>query len=139
MNDKINSKNAIGFIVEPSYLEAVVSQMEHRYEVEIDDDTYSELLETTEDGNIIIMSDEIPDDSLGCYFYNNGEFPFMIRRFLEYLVLSDGEHQEAVRIKYTKAKVSKRITFTHGDEAVEDPDGDCCVWKIIFGIETLAK
>ncbi|MCQ2095681.1 MAG: hypothetical protein MJY59_02940 [Bacteroidaceae bacterium] len=139
MSEEINSRNAIGFVVEPSYLESVISRTEHRYEVEVDEDTYQALLETTEDGDIIIMSDEVPDGSVGCYFHNGGDFPFMIRRFLEYLVFSDGSRQEAVRIKYTKTKVSKRIRFTECDEAVEDENGDCCVWKIVFGIETLTK
>lgn len=136
---KVNNENALGLYVDAAILDGIVGQSVRKYEIEIDEDTFPQLLETTEDGNIIIMSDEVPDDSLGCYFYNGGEFPFMVRRWLEYLVFSDGDRQVVSHIKYHKEKVSKRITFSHGDEAIEQDDGECCVWKIIFGIETLTN
>lgn len=135
----MNSENTLGFYVDSGLLDGIMNQTVRKYEIDIDEDTFPQLLETTEDGNIIIMSDEVPDDSLGCYFYNQGEFPFMIRRWLSHLLFSDGERQVATRIKYTKTTVSKRITFAQGDEAVEDENGECCVWKIIFGIETLSN
>lgn len=131
---EINSKNALGMMVSSEMIESFKKGEMKRYTVELNDDTFSELLEMLDDG-IVVMSDEIPEEGIGCYFYNNGEFPYMLRRWLEYLVFSDGKEQIPAKIKYTMTRVKERFNFDSNDEAVNDENGSCCVWNIIFGLD----
>ena len=42
---------------------------------EIDEDNQNLFLETV-NGNLILVTDEMPETFHGCYLYNNGEFPY---------------------------------------------------------------
>lgn len=128
-----NSTNTLGLFVSTYVLNAISSGTLKRYDVELNEDTYDQLIETS-DGNIIFMSDEVPEEGTGCYFYNEGEFPYMLRRWVEFIMFTDGERQVPMRIKYTKTKALMRMSFDSNDEAVEDPDGQYCVWQITYGI-----
>ena len=133
--ENYNCDNALGLMVTSEMLDAIMAGETKRYDLELNEDTYQEILEML-DGNIVVMSDDVPDESVGCYFYNGGEFPYMLRRWLQYLIFSDGERQVAAEIKYTKTKVKERFHFDANDEAVDDENGDCCVWNVIFGFAT---
>ena len=58
--------------------------------LDINNDNYREILENF-DGNLILVTDELPDTFHGCYFYNGGVFPYAIKNTLEFLFLHGGE------------------------------------------------
>mgnify|MGYP007070020370 FL=1 len=47
-----------------------------------------ELMLKTIDGHLIICTDEMPTTYHGCYYYNGGEFPYILKDTLEFLVLA---------------------------------------------------
>ena len=71
--------------------------------VEINEDNQNMFLENF-DGNLVLVTEELPDTFHGCYFYNGGEFPYAIKGVLEFLDLSS------------------------------DDDGDSCVWEVAFEV-----
>ena len=50
--------------------------------MDIDEDNQNLVLENA-GGNLILVTDEMPTTFHGCYLYNNGEFPYAIKRSLE--------------------------------------------------------
>lgn len=132
---ELTARNTLGLYVSPDELDGILSGKTKSYKVELNEDSYEQLIETS-DGNIILMCDEVPDNDCGCYFYNQGEFPYMLRRWLSFLLLSDGERQVPVKIKYINTKPSKRISFDSEGSGYEDVNGKYCVWNIIYGFTT---
>ena len=61
--------------------------------MDINEDNQNLVLETI-DGNLILV-DVSPTTYHGCYLYNNGEFPYVIKNSLSFLVLS-GEGGDCV-------------------------------------------
>ena len=51
--------------------------------MDINDDNYRLILENC-DGNLVLVTDELPDTFHGCYFYNGGEFPYSIKSTLDF-------------------------------------------------------
>ncbi len=130
--EKYNSTNTLGILVSTDILSAISSGTLKRYDVELNEDTYDQIIETS-DGNIIFMSDGVPEEGTGCYFHNEGEFPYMLRRWVEFIMFTDGEKKVPMKIKYTKTKTLMRMSFDSNDEAVEDPEGQYCVWQVTYG------
>ena len=62
--------------------------------MDISEDNQNLVLETI-DGNLILVTDEMPDTFHGRYLYNGGEFPYSIKNSLSFLVLS-GEGGDCV-------------------------------------------
>lgn len=125
------SENTLGFMVEPQFIDAVLDGTAKNYFLLLDEDNYQEVIEHI-DGNIVLVSDDLTEDFSGCYMWNNGHFPFMLRTRLKHLMFSDGKRTCPVYIKYIKTKVHQRISFDENDESVEDPNGNFCIWKIDY-------
>lgn len=86
-------------------------------------------------GNLIWMTDDIPTTFHGCYFYNDGKFPYAIKDSLKYLVLIDGERECVTRIIGKETKPGVRFNYQGvGKPIEENPDGDSCVWKVVFEV-----
>lgn len=86
-------------------------------------------------GNLILMTDDMPTNFHGCYFYNDGKFPYAIKDTLEYLVLTDGEKECVARIIGKETKPGVRFNYQgEGKPIEENPNGDSCVWKVAFEV-----
>lgn len=97
--------------------------------MDINEDNQSLILENF-DGNLVLVTDELPDTFHGCYFYNGGEFPYAIKGTLDFLVLSGGEDESLARIIDVDTKPGARFNYQGADKPiVEDPNGDSCVWR----------
>lgn len=102
--------------------------------VQINDDNQNFFLENI-DGHLILVTEEMPPTYHGCYFYNDGEFPYAIKNSLQFLVLSDGSDDCLVKILSVETEAGIRFRFQGpGKPSVEDPNGDSCVWKVEFEI-----
>ena len=79
-NEKVNSNEmgvAIG--VDSEVIEKVRSGEITHILVDIDEDNKDMFLENI-DGNLVLVTEELPDTFHSCYFYNGGEFPYAIKR-----------------------------------------------------------
>mgnify|MGYP004464304005 FL=1 len=74
-------ENTIGFKVDKSVIDDFVSGKRKSFSVDIDEDTYKDLLENV-DGHLLVDVDYMPKTFQGCYFYNEGKFPFLKKRVL---------------------------------------------------------
>lgn len=100
----------------------------------INDDNYRDILKNF-DGNLVLVTEELPDTFHGCYFYNGGEFPYAIKGTLDFLVLNGGEDHCLAQIIGVYTEPGTRFRFQGpGKPSVEDPDGDSCIWEVQFEV-----
>lgn len=120
--------------VDSSVIEGVRSGNVKGIAVSIRDDNQNMLLENI-NGMLILDVEETPDTFHGCYFYNDGVFPYIIRKSLNFLVLSDGKDSCLTRIIDEDTQPGIRFRFQgEGMPSVEDPNGDSCIWQVIFEV-----
>jgi len=102
--------------------------------VEINEDNQNMFLENS-DGNLVLVTEELPDTFHGCYFYNGGEFPYAIKGVLEFLDLSSDDDHCLARIIDVDTEPGTRFNYQGaGKPIVEAPDGDSCVWEVTFEV-----
>ena len=102
--------------------------------MDISEDNQSLVLETI-DGNLILVTDEMPTTFHGCYLYNNGEFPYAIKNSLSFLVLSSCDGDCVTRIIDVETTPGTRFNYQGaGKPIVEDADGDSCIWEVSFEV-----
>ena len=105
-----------------------------RIVLDITDDNYQQILEIM-DGSLVMDVEELPDTYHGCYYYNNGEFPYIIKNTLEFLLLHNGENHSLVKIIGITIEPGTRFRFQGpGEPSIEDPEGDSCIWRILFEV-----
>lgn len=93
------------------------------------------LILKTINGHLILCTEDMPTTYHGCYLYNGGAFPYILKDTLEFLVLADGENSCLTHIISKKAVVGTRFRFQGSNEpSIEDPNGDSCIWKVHFEI-----
>ena len=87
------------------------------------------------DGNLILVVDELPTTFHGCYYYNNGEFPYAIKDELDCIVLTSEEDECFTRIISVDTEPGTRFNYQGtGKPIKEDPNGDSCIWKVYFEV-----
>ena len=102
--------------------------------VTINDDN-QELFLQNYDGHLLLCTEELPNTYHGCYYYNGGEFPYILKDTLEFLVLTGGDNQCFTHIISKEAVPGTRFRFQGPNEpSIEDPNGDSCIWEIQFEI-----
>lgn len=102
--------------------------------LQINEDNQNLILENI-DGNLILVTEELPDTFHGCYFYNDGEFPYAIKEDLNFIVLEGGEEDCLVRIIDVDTEPGTRINYQGvGKPIVEDPKGESCIWDVLFEV-----
>lgn len=120
--------------VEEEVIDKVITGEIMKIVLNITDDNYEQILEN-KDGNLALIVDELPNTFHGCYFYNNGEFPYAIKNTLEFLLLYNGENHIIVKIIGISAEPGTRFRFQGpGEASIEDPEGDSCIWEIEFEV-----
>lgn len=94
-----------------------------------------ELILETMDGHLLLCTEEMPVKYHGCYYYNGGVFPYILKKTLGFLVLADGENTCLTHIISKKAVAGTRFRFQgSGEPSIEDANGDSCIWQIHFEI-----
>jgi len=107
--------------------------------IDINDDNYCDILQNI-DGQLVLGVDGSPDTFHGCYGYNNGEFPYVIKDSLQFLLLRKGNDDDfcLATIIDVDTESGRRFRFRgKGKSKVEDEDGDSCIWKVHFEIMPL--
>lgn len=70
---------AISFDVDSELIDDIRSGKVKHLHIDISDDNQNLVLENVE-GNLVLDVDELPNTFHGCYFYNEGVFPYIIKR-----------------------------------------------------------
>lgn len=94
------------------------------------------LILETEEGELILVIDKKPIAYRSCYLYNDGVFPYAIKGTLDYLMLSAGEENILLtRVVDVDTEPGVRFRYDESEKSVvEDPEGDCCIWKVEFEV-----
>lgn len=87
------------------------------------------------DGHLILCTENMPTTYHGCYYYNGGEFPYILKDTLVFLELSDGEEHILTQVIGKETAARTRFRFQGPSKpGIEDPEGDCCIWEVSFEI-----
>ena len=130
---------ALSLIVEQEVLDKVRSGEITHISLDINDDNYREILHNV-DGHLALVVDELPKKFHGCYYYNNGVFPYAIKDSLLFLLLrtEDDEDYCVAKIIDFNTRPGTRFRFQGpGKPSVEDKNGDSCIWEIQFEVVPL--
>ena len=107
--------------------------------MDINENNQSLILENF-DGNLVLVTEEMPTTFHGCYFYNGGEFPYAIRGALDFLVLTSDEDYCLTRIIGVETEHGTRFNYQGAGKPIkEDPNGDSCIWEVAFEVVPVPK
>ena len=116
---------AITFEVDSGLIEQVRSGEITHLVLQIDESNQNLILENI-DGNLVLVTDEMPTTYHGCYSYNGGEFPYAIKSTLDFLMLDGGENRCLVRIIGVDAEPGTRFNYQGaGKPIVERCEARC--------------
>ena len=130
---------AFSIDVEQDVIDEVRSSVATHIAMDINDECQHLILENI-NGHLILSTEEMPDKFHGCYFYNNGTFPYIIKESLQFLVLAAENDSCLVQIVSATTRATTRFCFQGpGKPIVEDPNGDSCIWEVVFEIKPVTK
>ena len=134
-NEKVNlDEMGVAIGVDNEVIEKVRSGEITHILVDINEDNQNMFLENI-DGNLVLVTEEMPDTFHGCYFFNGGEFPYAIKGVLEFLDLSSDDDHCLARIIGVDTEPTTRFNYQGaGKPIVEDANGDSCVWEVAFEV-----
>lgn len=125
---------AMSVRVNPRVIERVRSGEVTYITLQIDEDNQNDLLENVQ-GHLALVTDELPDTFHGCYLYNHGEFPYIIKDSLHFLVLSEGDKSCLVQILGTETEPTIRFNYQGASMPIMPvSNGDSCIWEVKFEV-----
>ncbi len=125
---------AITLEVDRNLIDEVRSGKVTHLVMDINENNQNLILENIE-GNLVLMTEEMPTTYHGCYFYNGGVFPYVIKSTLDFLILDAGEDGCLARIIDIETEPGTRFNYQGaGKTIVEDANGDSCIWKVTFEV-----
>ena len=128
------SDNILSLDADKEVIEGVRSGKITHLVIKINEDNQYSVLENA-DGHLVMTVNGMPDTYYGCYMYNDGVFPYLIKRTLDFLVLNSEEDGLMARIIDVCIEPGMRFNYKGpGYPIEEDPDGDSCVWEVAFEI-----
>lgn len=125
---------AITLEVDRNLIDEVHSGKVTHLVMDINDSNQNLILENIE-GNLVLVTEEMPTTYHGCYFYNGGVFPYAIKSTLDFLILDAGEDGCLARIIDVATEPGTRFNYQGaGMPIVEEENGDSCIWKVTFEV-----
>ena len=125
---------AITLEVDRNLIDEVRSGKVTHLVMDINENNQNLILENIE-GNLVLVTDEMPTTYHGCYFYNGGVFPYVIKSTLDFLILDAGEDGCLARIIDIETEPGTRFNYQGaGKTIVEDANGESCIWKVTFEV-----
>ena len=133
---KPDKENSIFLEMPPALFSDFQQGWARNIDLDVDNDTWQLLLENI-DGNLLLCCDEMPVRFYGCYFWNKGKFPYLLKKSLQFVVLVCGKQEQAYRINGYQAKAGERCDFLPDGSVKPNPNGDACVWRISLELAIL--
>lgn len=132
----ITEENTIGIGIDKKTMNEFLRGKRNSISIDLHDDNASNFVEYMEGdySGYILNVEEVPIKYHGCYFYNNGVFPYIIKKELENIMLVEGDTRIVGRIVSCTPKAGQRFRFGEnpGDPSIDDPNGDSCIWNLTF-------
>lgn len=133
------NETAITLEVDSDLIDEVRSGEVTHLVMDINENNQHLILENIE-GNLVLVTDEMPTTYHGCYFYNGGVFPYAIKDTLDFLILDAGEDGCVARIINIETEPGTRFNYQGaGKPIVEDANGDSCIWKVAFEVVPMSE
>lgn len=132
----ITQENTVGIAIDKKTMKEFFSGKRDSITIGLDDETAPLFVEYI-DGEFkgyILNVEETPLKYHGCYFHNNGVFPYVIKKSLENIMLVEGKTRIVGKIVSCTPEVDRRFRFGDkpGEPSVDDPNGDSCIWNLTF-------
>ena len=125
--------------VSPGTIDRVRSGEVWYITMQLSEDNQNDMLETV-DGHLILAVDEMPTTYHACYLYNHGEFPYIIKNSLQFLVLSEGDKSCLAQILGTDTEPTVRFNYQgSGMPIMPVSNGDSCIWEVSFEVLPVPK
>lgn len=134
----LDEKNSIAMRVTAEVFEELSSGEKQTVDVDVNQDCYDSFLENIE-GHLILCCDEMPSHFFSCYFWNNGVFPYVVKKDLQYVILLNKGRELILRITGHSETVKQRYTIQDDQSLVPDDNGEACLWSIHFKVEKCSK
>ena len=135
--DEVNSENTLLLEVDKETFDDISEEIKQDFNISMGLGEVNQfaILESHED-ILVLNVEELPERNHGCYFHNNGVFPYIIKDSLKYVLFICEEQHVLGKIVKATPEVVHRFRFgdNPGDPSVEDPNGDSCVWGITFDL-----
>lgn len=129
-----NEDNSLALEVSLEQFNKILSKEETWIDVDILQNTYQNILENI-DGNLVLCCDEMPTSFYGCHFWNNGEFPYVIKQSLKYITLLNQGRELNLQIVGHEESVKERCDFDTDKSIKSNPNGEACIWTVRFNVE----
>lgn len=127
---------AFSIDVRPELIDLFKRRNVSEIEIPINADNKNRLLENI-NGNLILCTEELPDKFHDCYFYNNGQFPYVFKEELQFILFKSETEKLFAFITEKHPVVGTRFTIVPGKPSYEDPNGESCLWKVHFCFKLL--
>lgn len=133
----MNDKTELYIGVDNDAFNAIKHDLQHELTMELNEDNKEELIHAQ--GNAIaLITDELPTTSYGAYLYNHGVFPYILHDIKTLHVLN-GSKELRLDVRAITTSPGTRFNWDHDNrKAVENPDGEGCMWKINYRFELQA-
>lgn len=135
--DEVNSENTLLLEVDKDTFDDISEEIKQDFNISMGLGEVNQfaILESHED-ILVLNVEELPERNHGCYFHNNGVFPYIIKDSLKYVLFICEEQHVLGKIVKATPEVVHRFRFgdNPGDPSVEDPNGDSCIWEITFDL-----
>ena len=109
-------------------------------DIQIDDDSASSLLKNIK-GSLILNVENLPDTFHGCYWWNEGVFPYIFNKDLEQLYLVCDGKALILSVSSIEAVAGDRFRYGTAEhpESVLDPNGEECLWSARISFKLLGE
>ena len=102
--------------------------------IPINQHTYDSFLDNIQ-GHLILSCEEMPDHFFSCYFWNKGEFPYVLKKDLKHIIAFNAGRKLLLHIIGHSATCDQRYTIQDDGTLIPDPNGEACVWTLIFDVK----
>ena len=114
------SDNILSLDTDKEVIEGVRSGKITHLVIKINEDNQYSVLENA-DGHLVMTVNGMPDTYYGCYMYNDGVFPYLIKRTLDFLVLNSEEDGLMARILDVCIEPGMRFNYALTIKALATP------------------
>lgn len=137
-NVELNYDNCVCYVVDTDVFASMLKDRASSVNISIDDTTMYNLLELDEDYDIV-LGVNIPKPKYGgCYYWNRGNFPYVLNKNLKFIIFSDGYCER----KTVKCAIKSKEVFGLPDlrglvtSKLDQVTGD---WFVKFTIEMFGQ
>ena len=141
MKQEFTEQNTLGMGVSIDRLKELQTQQTALHTLDMNEENCRNLMENLEE-QLILVCEQPPQYYYGCYWYNNGTFPYLPKQDLKYFFFTTGNEEDGI-VMFEITDISFeavqrfRLDLKKG-QYIEDPNGDACCWKLIYQLKQIS-